>query len=70
MKPDVVLHAIIIWYLLLLEGLGLLYYIGEISFLFIFYFFVNVKKIVLIHFLFDLKNSCSYFRAMIYINAF
>ena len=65
MNPDVVLHAMIIWYLLLLEGLGLLYYTGEIKFFFsggwVFFYLclvVNMKKIILIHFLFDLKKSC------------
>ena len=55
MKPDVVLRAIIIWYLLLLEGLSLFYYIGEISCFLSGYKF---EKNILIPFLFDLKWSC------------
>ena len=48
-------------HLLLLEGLGLLYYIGEIIYSLTFFFIslvVNVKKKNLIYLLFDLKKSC------------
>ena len=31
---------------------------------------VNVKKIILLHFLFDLKKSCKFFTALIHANDF